>query len=400
MNVTISASELRAAVDLAIQVLPKRRNYEVHMGRLKLEAGHDYEQLRVSAGDDDLNITIATRRSERPRGDLPDAIVVQHYELLSALSQLTDDRVQLRSGSFSAPNQAPVNALEIAAGDRKLALASSEPAPTGASPTGASPTPRRCYRVSAYQFAKLIRRTVFATDNESSRYALGGVLLELGPDRIVGVATDGRCLATHETSAVCFQVSDAEPAPPSPECVIVPARTMRLVAAATEAASPTEDIQIVPDGLRAIRFELGCITIRSSLLDGRFPKWRDAFPVGDPIARINLPAREFVSAVRWAGLATNEDRRRIAVRFDPGKGIHFSGCIPGVASAAAECAVEYDGPPFSLFLDPRYLSDFFDALDPSGTVTMELRDPKTCVVFSTPDGCRYLQMPITRKDAL
>ena len=42
---------------------------------------------------------------------------------------------------------------------------------------------------------ELIRRTVFATDNESSRYALGGVKLEFGDDNITAVGTDGRRLA-------------------------------------------------------------------------------------------------------------------------------------------------------------------------------------------------------------
>ncbi len=42
---------------------------------------------------------------------------------------------------------------------------------------------------------ELIRRTVFATDNESSRYALGGVLLEWNDGELTGRGTDGRRLA-------------------------------------------------------------------------------------------------------------------------------------------------------------------------------------------------------------
>ena len=50
-------------------------------------------------------------------------------------------------------------------------------------------------------FREVVRRTVFATDNESSRYALGGVLLELTADEITAVATDGRRLARQEGPA-------------------------------------------------------------------------------------------------------------------------------------------------------------------------------------------------------
>ena len=60
---------------------------------------------------------------------------------------------------------------------------------------------KRLSRVVGAGLRELIRRTIFATDNESSRYALGGVLLEMGPDKIIGVGTDGRRLAKMEVPA-------------------------------------------------------------------------------------------------------------------------------------------------------------------------------------------------------
>ncbi len=49
--------------------------------------------------------------------------------------------------------------------------------------------------VRAADLRKLIRRTIFATDVESTRYALGGVLVELTAETITMVGTDGRRLA-------------------------------------------------------------------------------------------------------------------------------------------------------------------------------------------------------------
>src|SRR5262249_50929959 len=51
------------------------------------------------------------------------------------------------------------------------------------------------HELPARLLRETIRRTSFATDNESSRYALGGVLLEMAPDKITAVGTDGRRLA-------------------------------------------------------------------------------------------------------------------------------------------------------------------------------------------------------------
>ena len=47
-------------------------------------------------------------------------------------------------------------------------------------------------------FREMVKRTVFATDSDSSRFALGGVLLEMEESRVTAVGTDGRRLARME----------------------------------------------------------------------------------------------------------------------------------------------------------------------------------------------------------
>ena len=51
------------------------------------------------------------------------------------------------------------------------------------------------HELPARFFREVVHRTAFATDNESSRYALGGVLIELSEDKLTAVGTDGRRLA-------------------------------------------------------------------------------------------------------------------------------------------------------------------------------------------------------------
>ena len=67
----------------------------------------------------------------------------------------------------------------------------------------ASPSSRKRSTTSspARLFREIIARTEFATDMESSRYALGGVLFELEPNKITAVGTDGRRLAKMEGPA-------------------------------------------------------------------------------------------------------------------------------------------------------------------------------------------------------
>ena len=52
-----------------------------------------------------------------------------------------------------------------------------------------------CFALTTRLMRELVKRTVFATDSESSRFALGGVLLEFTQKMITAVGTDGRRLA-------------------------------------------------------------------------------------------------------------------------------------------------------------------------------------------------------------
>ncbi|HBE68968.1 MAG TPA: DNA polymerase III subunit beta, partial [Planctomycetaceae bacterium] len=62
-------------------------------------------------------------------------------------------------------------------------------------PTIASFEEDSYHELPARMFKEMVKRTSFATDQESSRFALGGVLLELNGSDVLAVGTDGRRLA-------------------------------------------------------------------------------------------------------------------------------------------------------------------------------------------------------------
>src|SRR5689334_10369986 len=78
-----------------------------------------------------------------------------------------------------------------------------------------------CMVSSGKTLREMIRRTIFATDPESTRYALGGLLLELNGDRIGLVATDSRRLALVQAQCAVEGTVAARTAPP-----IIPAKAM------------------------------------------------------------------------------------------------------------------------------------------------------------------------------
>ena len=119
---------------------------------------------------------------------------------------------------------------------------------------------------------EMIRRTIFATDNESSRYALGGVKFEIGEDgELIAVGTDGRRLA--KMAGTVERVGDAHGA--MGDATIIPTRSLQLIdRTLIDEDAPTRFAVRAND----IVFGAPTATLSTRLLEGRFPKWRDVVP--------------------------------------------------------------------------------------------------------------------------
>ena len=116
----------------------------------------------------------------------------------------------------------------------------------------------------------MVRRTVYATDNESSRYALGGVLARVDARGFTAVATDGRRLARQEGPAksVGGHVS-------GDTMTIIPTKAMQLLERAL--ADNEENIQLAARE-NDILVRSGRTTVYSRLVEGRFRSGATCFP--------------------------------------------------------------------------------------------------------------------------
>ena len=243
------------------------------------------------------------------------------------------------------------------------------------------------HAVSARLLSRIIRRTAFATDNESSRYALGGVLLELNGDKIVAVGTDGRRLAMMEGPARSVgghQTGD--------NMTIVPTRSMHLLDKAL--ADGDEEVHITTRA-NEVLVKSPRATIYSRLVEGRFPKWRDVFPKRMDAVRIELAVGPLHSAVRQAAIVTNEESRGVDFTFGAGK-VVLTGRAAEVGQSRVELPIPYDGAAISITLDPRFFSDFLKVLEPETTFGLEVKDADSAAVCQTDDGYGYVIMPLAR----
>jgi DNA polymerase-3 subunit beta len=243
------------------------------------------------------------------------------------------------------------------------------------------------YEIPARLFRELIRRTVFATDNESSRYALGGVKLEWQNNVLTAVGTDGRRLARMEGPAQAV----GEPAPFG-EVTVVPTRAMQLLERAlsedsTEVQLAVRQNDILVKNPRA--------TIYSRLLEGRYPRWRDVFPRRENSLKLNLTVGPVYAAIRQAAIVTSEESRGVDFTFGEGT-LVLAGQTAEVGQSRVELPISYDGKPISITLDPRFMIDFLKVLEPEKTFTFDLQDSDAAAVCTTDDGYGYVIMPLAR----
>jgi DNA polymerase-3 subunit beta len=243
--------------------------------------------------------------------------------------------------------------------------------------------------IAAPLFRQIIARTEFATDLESSRYALGGALVELDANKIVAVGTDGRRLAKMEGPAASVgghKTGDT--------LTIIRTQSLRLFNRSVldsdgevHLAARTNDVL-----LRTPR-----ATFYSRLVEGRFPRWRDVFPNRRNMQKVPLTAGPLHAALRQASVTTSNDSRGVDFCFAPGT-LTLTTSTADIGQAQVELPIAYEGPKIVLTLDYRYVADYLKVLSPEAAITVEIENSDTAAVFSTEDDAYgYVVMPLSRE---
>lgn len=369
MKLTCEREKLLHAFQTAASVAPPRSPKPI-LQNIKLETTADTATLIGT----DLEVGI---RIEVPGFEIesPGSVVLPRDRFGKILSESSDEKLQMESDGRKTLVRGRYSEFQ---------LPSENP---DEFPTVTPFEEERYHELPARFFREIVRRTVFATDVESSRYALGGVLIELTAEGIIAVGTDGRRLAKQEGPAKSVRGHVS-----GDTITIIPSRAMQLLERAL--ADNEENIQLAARE-NDVLVKSARATIYSRLVEGRYPKWQDVFPRHADVTRIELSVGPFHAAVRQAAIVTSDERRGVEFTFGEGKVVLVArGAEHG--ESHVEFPIAYDGAEVRITLDPRYVSDFLRVLDPEQTFLMELHDAKNAVVCKTEDGYGYVIMPLAR----
>ena len=367
MKIKIDRESFFKVFQVAAAVAPNRSPKEILMN-VKLEAGN---QNLLKATDTEVgvclnipNLTVETPGSAvLPVGRMNSILREVNCETLDIEFEDNKIKVSGPNSQFELQGQNPDEFPEVNQFDSKS-----------------------YFEVNANVFKDLVRRTLFATDSESSRYALGGVKLEMETDTIIAVGTDGRRLA--KMQGALTKVGD----PANNGSTIVPSKSMQLI----ERMLPNDEtpIKLAAQSNDLMVEEPGGV-FYTRLVEGRFPPWRDVLPKREQSNRIEIPAGPLHAAIRQAAIVASDESRGIDFVFGNGS-LKLNSSTAEVGQSEIELPVPFDGDEVGITLDHRYVADFLKVLEPDTVFTFDIENGEAAAYCTTADNYGYVIMPLSK----
>ena len=369
MKIVCDREKMLSAFQTAAAVAPARSPKSI-LQNVKLEVTG--EQAMLSATDMEVGIRIQVEGIEV---SAPGAALLHVERMGSILRESTAERLLIETTDSGARVKGERSEFKLPSGH------------PDEFPSVAEFGEEKYHDISGKLFRELVRRTIFATDVESTRYALGGVLLEFEPQRITAVGTDGRRLAKMEGEARAVSGHTG-----GDTATIVPTRSMQLMERAL--ADVDGDISVSGRGNDMLIHSPNFV-IFSRLVEGRFPRWRDVLPDRPAGIRLEMTVGPVLAAVRQASIVVNKESRGLDFTFANGM-LVLSATTQDVGQSRVEFPIGYEGEQIIVTMDHRYVAEFLRVLDPQKTFTLNIEDQESAAVFSTDDGYAYVVMPLAR----
>lgn len=240
-----------------------------------------------------------------------------------------------------------------------------------------------CWKVATPLFAQAIRRTEFACDLESTRYALGGINVEIVADKVILAATDSRRLSVCEVP--CEKVGNPQAIS---KTTVVPSKAWKAVS--TACGHGAEFVEFVATE-NDITFRVGNVSVYSRLVDGRFPRYRDVIPKQHD-KHVTLPCSPFFAALRQAQICLDKEARAVSIHFTNGTVRIDSNSQSG--ESAVEFPCEYEADDLTLSVDPTYVTDLLKTLPPEQLIEVSLKSPDDPMLVQVGDSLKYVVMPL------
>ena len=278
---TLQRTSLLSAIQLASSIIPSKPPNPV-MGFVLIEISNETLTVTATNGEETIRVT----RPERVCS--PNfRLLAGPRKLIEVLSLTTAETVELGSDGTQ---------LVIQVERSEFTLATADPydfsIPELFGSEGVTPI-----KVPSGVLKTAIKRTIFATDPTSPKYALGGVLFHLAGGKLVAVSTDSRRLPVMPISNQVGERSTLKP--------VIKQSTLLLLDKCLSDIASTE-IQLsfdrVPDS-GTVFIKTPTVLILSNLICGAFPRYEAVIPTSHDLS-VSVQAANLLSALKQALICT------------------------------------------------------------------------------------------------
>jgi len=228
----------------------------------------------------------------------------------------------------------------------------------------------------------LIDKTSFAMAQQDVRYYLNGMLMELKPESLKLVATDGHRLALSEHTINLPVSSDKQ--------IIIPRKGILEIA---RLLTNDENLATVKISQNHIRFETDNLVFTSKLIDGKFPDYNRVIPIdGNKDLSVNRDLLK--QSLHRIAILSNEKYRGIRLTLSQNN-LNIQANNPDQEEAQEEITVQYDETDVEIGFNVTYLLDVLAVLN-AEDVLIKLKDSNSSCIITAPNSeqFRYVVMPM------
>lgn len=227
--------------------------------------------------------------------------------------------------------------------------------------------------VDSAALERAIRKTSFACEQDSARYALGGIRIE--DWQVVG--TDGRRLAYCPIPNVSGEIR-----------VLVPEKAALLIANMLH-----EEKAYVSHDVTNVQVRCGRYVLNTRQVEGRYPNWRQVLISKEGKYRASLTAGSLHAAIRQAAITADGETRGIDFTFGDGS-INLKSHTADKGHAAVSVPAEYSGDEVKIKLDYKYVEAFLKTCESDEIVSVYLSATTAPAMIVDAGGAEYVVMPM------
>ncbi len=250
-------------------------------------------------------------------------------------------------------------------------------------PTMTEIKPVREIKISELEFKRMLGAISYAVSPEDSRKVLTGVLLSTHDNFVTLVATDGKRLAVQEKNVEVVEGDDGD--------AIIPLKAANEIKRLLE-SDGTLTIRI---GERQCVFETKNFTLRSKLIEGNYPNYRQVIP-SSFTRNVKVNASQLLAKIETVSQVLSADSNAYVILSFGKNLLKLQGFSSDVGEGSDAVDIEYEGEPIDVSFNPEFLAAPLKYCDME-EITVKINDSFNPVAMEGGDGFLYVIMPIRKK---